>query len=472
MSRDGASINVKLLDGTNIPHEDLGDGQDYCIAVGGEEFKVDMTLTGAFFSKHEMANKRLYATCFIDGVSLRTNYKSLITVASYTKGCNYSFKEIRNDDESRSALMFMKLELEEWNDYEDSKANALKFQASKLGMIEVFIESQISMEDTSSNRLRNKQRNRHRKNLVHVPVVKVASTSAAPAVSSSSALATELATIPVEELRNKQRNHHRKNLVHVPVVKAASASAAPAVSSSSALATELAAIPVEEVPKAGDTVVKDTKDVLHRRTLTFTEGRQTRPPPPPATSQPAKKSLVSASSTSRFPTEPKPKIWVFDEELTVLRISYQTRDWFDQAKEKLRKDAAAKNNIFASTALLDGEVEVVHQPQPKRQRGEPVVIDLTREDAIDEVASQDISSALRGSSHGKQRCFAKADWIDVWELIINAGNAKIPQAHSKIIHDIGLTVAEDLEFVDDEIFDALFDALKPIMARKLNAKFR
>ena len=95
-----------------------------------------MTLTGAFFTKHEMANKRLYATCFIDGVSLRTNYKSLITVASYTKGCNYSFKEIRNDDESRSALMFMKLELEEWNDDEDSKANALKFQASKLGMIE------------------------------------------------------------------------------------------------------------------------------------------------------------------------------------------------------------------------------------------------------------------------------------------------------------------------------------------------
>ena len=273
-------------------------------------------------------------------------------------------------------------------------------------------------------------------------------------------------------LSNMQRNRHRNNLVHVPVIKAASTSEAPAVSSSSALATELAAIPVEEVPKAGDTVVKDTKDVLHRRTLTFTEGRQTRPPPLPATSQPAKKSLVSASSTSRFPTEPKPKIWVFDEELTVLRISYQTRDWFDQAKEKLRKDAAAKNNIFASTALLDGEVEVVHQPQPKRQRGEPVVIDLTREDAIDEVASQDISSALRGSSHGKQRCFAKADWIDVWELIINTGNAKIPQAHSKIIHDIGLTVAEDLEFVDDEIFDALFDALKPIMARKLNAKFR
>ena len=426
MSRDGASINVKLLDGTTIPHEDLGDGQDYCIAVGGEEFKVEMTLTGAFFTKHEMANKRLYATCFIDGVSLRTNYKSLITVASYTKGCNYSFKEIRNDDESRSALMFMKLELEEWNDYEDSKANALKFQASKLGMIEVFIESQISMEDTYYN-----------------------------------------------QLSNMQRNLHRHDLVHVPVIKAASTSAAPAVSSSSALATELAAIPVEEVPKAGDTVVKDTKDVLHRRTLTFTEGRRTRPPPPPATSQPAKKSLVSASSTSRFPTEPKPKIWVFDEELTVLRISYQTRDWFDQAKEKLRTDAAAKNNIFAGTALLDGELEVVHQPQPKRQRGEPVVIDLTREDAIDEVATQDISSSLHGSSHGKQRCFAKADWIDVWELIINAGNAKNPQqAHTKIIQDLGLTVAEDLEFVDDEIFDALFDALKPIMARKLNAKFR
>jgi hypothetical protein len=114
-----------------------------------------------------------------------------------------------------------------------------------------------------------------------------------------------------------------------------------------------------------------------------------------------------------------------------------------------------------------------------------VVIDLTREDAIVEVASQDISSStsqdisistsqdisstLRGS---KQRCFAKADWLDVWELIINAGNAKNPQAHTKIIHDIGLTVVEDLEFVDDVIFDALFDALKPIMARKLNAKFR
>jgi hypothetical protein len=471
MSRDGASINVKLLDGTTLPYEDLGDGQDYCIAVGGDEFEVDVTLTGAFLSKHEMANKRLYATCFIDGVSLRTNYKSVITVTSYTKGCNYSFKEIRNDDESRSALMFMKLELEEWNDYEDSKANALKFQASKLGMIEVFIESQISMEDTFSNRLRNKQRNRHRKNLVHVPVVKAASTSAAPAVSSSLALATELAAIPVEELRNKQRNHHRKNLVHVPVVKAASASAAPAVSSSSALATELAAIPVEEVPKAGDTVVKDTKDVLHRRTLTFTEGRQTRPPPPPATPQPAK-SLVSASTTSRSPTKPKPKIWVFDKELTVLRISYQTREWFDQAKEKLRKEAKAKHNIAAGTALLDGEVEFVHQPQPKRQRGEPVVIDLTREDATDEVTSQDISSTLRGSSDRKQRCFAKADWLDVWELIINTGNAKNPQAHTKIIQDLGLTVAEDLEFVDDEIFDALFDALKPIMARKLNAKFR
>ena len=73
-------------------------------------------------------------------------------------------------------------------------------------------------------------------------------------------------------LSNMQRNRHRNNLVHVPVIKAASTSEAPAVSSSSALATELAAIPVEEVPKAGDTVVKDTKDVLHRRTLTFTEG--------------------------------------------------------------------------------------------------------------------------------------------------------------------------------------------------------
>ena len=426
MSRDGASIVVKLLDGTTLPYEDLGDGQDYCIAVGGNEFKVDVTLTGAFFSKHKMANKKIFAICFIDGVSLGTYYSSLITVASYTKGCNWSFSEKRNDDDSRSALMFMKLKLEEWNDYEDSKANALKFQASKLGMIEVFIESQISTEDTFSNRF-----------------------------------------------RNKQRNHHRKNLVHASVVKAASASAAPAVSSA-------LAISVEEVPKAGDTVVKDTKDVLHRRTLTFTEGRQTRPPPPPATPQPAK-SLVSASTTSRSPTKPKPKIWVFDKELTVLRISYQTREWFDQAKEKLRKEAKAKHNIAAGTALLDGEVEFVHLPQPKRQRGgEPVVIDLTREDAIDEVASQDISSStsqdisstLRGRSDGKQRCFAKADWLDVWELIINAGNAKNPQAHTKIIQDLGLTVVEDLEFVDDEIFDALFDALKPIMARKLNAKFR
>ena len=423
MSRDGASINVKLLDGTTLPYEDLGDGQDYCIAVGGNEFKVDVTLTGAFFSKHKMANKKIFAICFIDGVSLGTYYSSLITVASYTKGCNWSFSEKRNDDDSRSALMFMKLKLEEWNDYEDSKANALKFQASKLGMIEVFIESQISTEDTFSNRF-----------------------------------------------RNKQRNHHRKNLVHASVVKAASASAAPAVSSA-------LAISVEEVPKAGDTVVKDTKDVLHRRTLTFTEGRQTRPPPPPATPQPAK-SLVSASTTSRSPTKPKPKIWVFDKELTVLRISYQTREWFNKAKEELRKkEMEAKNNITAGTALLDGEVEVVHQ---QRQRGEPVVIDLTREDANDEVASQeissitsqDISSTLRGSSDGKQRCFAKADWLDVWELIINAGNAKNPQAHTKIIQDLGLTVVEDLEFVDDEIFDALFDALKPIMARKLNAKFR
>lgn len=143
--------------------------------------------------------------------------------------------------------MFMKLELEEWNDYKDSKANALKFQASKLGMIEVLIESHISMEDTFSNRL-----------------------------------------------RNTQRDQRRKNLVHAPVVTEASASVAPAVSSSSALATELVAIPVEDVPKAGDTVVKNTKDVLHRRTLTFTEGRQIIRPPP----QPAKKSLAIASRTS------------------------------------------------------------------------------------------------------------------------------------------------------------------------------
>ena len=155
-----------------------------------------------------------------------------------------------------------------------------------------------------------------------------------------------------------------------------------------------------------------------------------------------------------------------------MRISYQTREWFDLAKkEKLRKEAEAKNNIAAGTEFLDGEVEVV-QPQPKRQRGEPVVIDLTREDAIVKAASQDISSTRRRSSHGKQRCFARADWLDVWELIINAGNAKSPQAHTKIIQDLGLTAVEDLEFVDDEIFDALFDALKPIMARKLNAKFR
>ena len=133
MSRDGASINVKLLDGTTIPHEDLGDGQDYCIAVGGDEFKVDVTLTGAFLSKYEMANKRLYATCFIDGVSLRYSDTS---TRPCTNGWNCSFTEKWNDDKSRSALMFMKLELEEWNDYEDSKANALKFQASKLGMIE------------------------------------------------------------------------------------------------------------------------------------------------------------------------------------------------------------------------------------------------------------------------------------------------------------------------------------------------
>ena len=446
MSRAGASIVVKLLDGTTLPYEDLGDGQDYCIAVGGDEFKVDVTLTGAFLSKYEMANKRLNARCFIDGVSLG---HSIASKQYYTNGWNCSFTEKWNNDKSSSALMFMKLELEEWKDYDDSKANALKFQASKLGMIEVFIESQISMEDTYYN-----------------------------------------------QLSNMQRNRHLNNLVHVPVIKAASTSAAPAVSSSSALATELAAIPVEEVPKAGDTVVKNTKDVLHRRTLTFTEGRQTRPPPSLATPQPAKKSLVSASSTSHSPTEPKhkPKIWVFDEELTVLRISYQTRDWFDKAKEELqkKKEKEAKNRI-AGTELLDGEVEVVHQPQPKRQRGEPVVIDLTREDAIVEVASQDISSStsqdisistsqdisistsqdISSTLHGsKQRCFAKADWLDVWELIINAGNAKNPQAHTKIIHDIGLTVVEDLEFVDDVIFDALFDALKPIMARKLNAKFR
>ena len=57
----------------------------------------------------------------------------VVVGVSYTKGCNYSFKEIRNDDESRSALMFMKLELEEWNDYEDSKANALSFRHQSWG---------------------------------------------------------------------------------------------------------------------------------------------------------------------------------------------------------------------------------------------------------------------------------------------------------------------------------------------------
>ena len=34
---------MKLLDGTTFPYEvreDLGDGQDYCIAVGGYEFKL------------------------------------------------------------------------------------------------------------------------------------------------------------------------------------------------------------------------------------------------------------------------------------------------------------------------------------------------------------------------------------------------------------------------------------------------
>jgi len=41
MSRAGASIVMKLLDGTTLPYEDLGDGQDYCIAVGGDEFKVE-----------------------------------------------------------------------------------------------------------------------------------------------------------------------------------------------------------------------------------------------------------------------------------------------------------------------------------------------------------------------------------------------------------------------------------------------
>ena len=53
-----------------------------------------------------------------------------------------------------------------------------------------------------------------------------------------------------------------------------------------------------------------------------------------------------------------------------------------------------------------------------------------------------------------------------------ADKQSILAALADLIHDIGLTVVEDLEFVDDEIFDALFDALKPIMARKLNAKFR
>ena len=57
----------------------------------------------------------------------------VVVGVSYTKGCNYSFKEIRNDFESRSALMFMKLELEEWNDYEDSKANALSFRHQSWG---------------------------------------------------------------------------------------------------------------------------------------------------------------------------------------------------------------------------------------------------------------------------------------------------------------------------------------------------
>lgn len=85
MSRDGASIVVRLRDGTTLPYEDLGDGQDYCIAVGGDEFKVDVTLAGAFLNKHEVANKRIYATCLVDGVALGYSYTYVMLVASDTK---------------------------------------------------------------------------------------------------------------------------------------------------------------------------------------------------------------------------------------------------------------------------------------------------------------------------------------------------------------------------------------------------
>jgi len=84
-----------------------------------------VTLTGAFLSKYEMANKRLYATFFIDGVSLGHSYTSK---RPCTNGWNCSFTEIWNNDKSSSALMFMKLELEEWNDYEDSKATLSSFR--------------------------------------------------------------------------------------------------------------------------------------------------------------------------------------------------------------------------------------------------------------------------------------------------------------------------------------------------------
>lgn len=142
------------------------------------------------------------------------------------------------------------------------------------------------------------------------------------------------------------------------------------------------------MPKAGDTAVKGTKEVLHRRTLTLAEGRQTKPPPalPPPPSFPNPTEIAKPASSAIVP-EIKPKIWVFSEELTVLRIAYQTEKWLSDAKIELEfrlREAAARHRA-TFTEALDGEVEVL-PPQPKRQ----CIIDLTGGESVTvEEASQD-----------------------------------------------------------------------------------
>ena len=325
-----ATIAVKLSDGTALLVE-VVDGQTYCIAAEGKEFQVEVTIPADFLRKHEMLDKHLRLECFIDGASL--GYSKSDTVSSenyYNTDWVAKFSDKWNADGSLTSLMFMKLEQVDWHDVEDSKTNALKLQASKVGLIEVFIESETLQEDDYTNKRLKYERYNVREKLAKTPVVRVAPPTSASASVPVSALAlAAVATLPV--------------------------------SSFSAPTEVLVAIPVAEVPKAGDTAVKNTKEALHRRTLTLAEGKQTKPAPPP---QPD-------------PSLPKTKIWVFSEELAVLRIAYQTEKWLLEAKADIRfrlMEAANKRDATFAEAL-DGEVVIL----PKRQR-ELVVIDLTVEE--------------------------------------------------------------------------------------------